>query len=540
MLKWLGGSKPDHPMHSVKAAEKILAELDTSDAGNGLEEICSWIDSVSHAGDFKPDIRSAILLLLDDFGRKLQDRLIEQYLGAARIHDLKSRERAQKAYEFWTALSAAYIECLVNDLKVEGGKNPASPDLVTQLVGCGLRAVGSQERVRHLTYQAVDKDVWLRLCRLYRMAENAGLAPRGVRMYKSDLHNASPSQEVLRPLMLEVGAPESLAPEHVELAARTVSQVASSFAISRSPSQSLPFFIDLANPGRPGQCGENPPQGDSIRYFGPADALAKLDELLRADDASRAIHERRQGEDFTAWDRSTVLKHLKRYWGKDRPSRRAGRTRAQGELSVLNSLDAIRTVAAQIGTEEMDAIAETAKERKQELRLVPENVDLTPETWIEKDTSADGIGAEVPPSARGRWVKVGRLCAVKGASYRNWWVGVIRRLDAAGAAKVLAGIQVLTKTPYSLWLKKVGMEGALSSSWATSSGSLRYDYVDAVLLVPESEALARDPVLVMRPDDYKPDLVCEALMGDKPRLIKFGRALETGEDYLIVSCKWTT
>ena len=78
-------------------------------------------------------------------------------------------------------------------------------------------------------------------------------------------------------------------------------------------------------------------------------------------------------------------------------------------------------------------------------------------------------------------------------------VGVIRRLDAAGSAKVLAGIQVLTKTPYSLWLKKVGLQGGLASSWATSSGSMRYDYVDAVLLVPESEALARDPVIVMRP-----------------------------------------
>jgi len=540
MLKWFGGAKPDHPMPNLKAAEKLLSELDTSSPENALEEVCGWIDSVSHAGDFKPEVRAAILVALDDFGRKLQDRLIAQYLGAARIHDLKSRERCQKAYEFWAALSAAYIDCLVNDFQMEQGKAPAGADLAAQLVGCGLRAVASQERVRHLTYQAIDKEVWVRLCRLYRMAEKAGLAPRGVRVYRSDLHNASASQEFLRPLMLEVGAPESLAPEHVELAARTVAQVASCFSIGREPRPALPFCIDLANPARPGLCGDSAPKGDAIRYFGPGDAVARLEELLRADDPGRITSERRQGEEFSSWDRATVVKHLKRYWGKDRPSRRAGRTRAQGELSVLNSLDAIRTVAAQIGTEEMEAIAETAKERKQELRLVPENVDLTPETWIEKDTSADGIGAEVPPSARGRWVKIGRLCAVKGANFPNWWVGVIRRLDAAGSAKVLAGIQVLTKTPYSLWLKKVGLEGALSSSWATSSGSMRYDYVDAVLLVPESEALTQDPVLVMRPQDFKPELVCEALLGDKPRLIKFGRAIETGEDYVIVACKWAS
>ena len=540
MLKWFGGGKPDHPMNNVKAAEKLLSELDTSDPEQALEEICGWIDSVSSAGDFKPDLRGSILLLLDDFGHKLQARLIAQYLGAARIHDLKSRQRCQKAYDFSAALSAAYINCLVNDFDLEKGKAPANADLAAQLLGCGLRAAGSQERVRHLTYQAIDKEVWVRLCRLYRMGERAGLAPRGVRLSRSDLHNATATQEFLRPLMLEVGAPESLAPEHVELAARTVAQIASCFAIGRSPMPMLPFYIDLANPGRPGLCGDSPPQGETIRYFGPGDALGELDKLLRVDDANRAVTERRHGEEFSPWDRTTVLNHLKRYWGKDRPSRRTGRTRAQGELSVLNTLDAIRTVAAQIGTVEMDAITETAKERKQELRLVPENVDLTPETWIEKDTSADGIGAEVPPSARGKWVKVGRLCAVKGANFSNWWVGVVRRLDAPGSAKVLAGIQVLTKTPYSLWLKKVGMEGALSSSWATSSGSMRYDYVDAVLLVPESEAVTQEPVLVMRPQDYKPDLVCEALLGDQPRLIKFGQTLETGEDYVIVRCKWTS
>jgi hypothetical protein len=540
MLKWFGGSKPDHPMNNVKAAEKLLTELDTGDPEQALEEVCAYIDSVSHAGDFKPDLRGSILLLLDDFGHRLQDRLIAQYLGAARIHDLKSRERCQKAYDFWAALSAAYIDCLVNDFELEKGKALSNADLVAQLLGCGLRAVGSQERVRHLTYQAIDKEVWIRLCRLYRIAERSGLAPRGVRMAKSDLHNATASQEFLRPLMLEVGAPESLAPEHVELAARTVAQLAALFGIGRSPAAVLPFYIDLANPARPALCGDTPPQGETIRYFGPGDAISALDELLRADDPTRITSERRPGEEFSPWDRATVLKHLKRYWGKDRPSRRTGRTRAQGDLSVLNSLDAIRTVAAQIGTNEMETITETAAERKQELRLVPENVDLTPETWIEKDSSADGVGAEVPPSARGKWVKIGRLCALKGANYANWWVGVIRRLDAPGSAKVHAGIQVLTKTPYSLWLKKVGMQGALSSSWATSSGSMRYDYVDAVLLVPESEAVSQDPVLVMRPQDYKPELVCEALLGDKPRLIKFGRAIENGEDYMIVGCKWTS
>ncbi|MGH8674577.1 MAG: hypothetical protein ACREVG_09735, partial [Burkholderiales bacterium] len=207
MLKWLGG-KPDHPMHSVKAAEKLLSELSPEDPEQGLEEVCGYIESVSKEPDFKPDVRSGVLQVLDDYGHKLQDELIEQYLGAARIHDLKSRERCQKAYEFWATLSAAYIECLDRDFPVEKGKRSGSEDAIAELVCRGLRAAGSQERVRHLAYQAVDKEVWTRLCRLYEIAERAGVETRRVKASKIDMHNVNAAQEVLRPLMLEMGAPE--------------------------------------------------------------------------------------------------------------------------------------------------------------------------------------------------------------------------------------------------------------------------------------------------------------------------------------------
>ena len=53
MLKWLGGDKNDHPMHSVKAAEKILSELAPADAEQALDEVCGYLESVAKAPDFK-------------------------------------------------------------------------------------------------------------------------------------------------------------------------------------------------------------------------------------------------------------------------------------------------------------------------------------------------------------------------------------------------------------------------------------------------------------------------------------------------------
>ncbi|MBI2753739.1 MAG: hypothetical protein HYX46_09550, partial [Betaproteobacteria bacterium] len=164
MLKWLGGlgGKPDHPLYSAKEAERILAELPDADPGKALDEVTGWIESVSQAPDFKPDVRIAVLQLLDDFGHTQQYKLIEQYLGAARIHDMKSRERCQKAYEFWSALSEAYLACLASDLKIEGASRPGATDEVAVLISRGLRAVAEQERVRHLSYRPVDKEVWVR------------------------------------------------------------------------------------------------------------------------------------------------------------------------------------------------------------------------------------------------------------------------------------------------------------------------------------------------------------------------------------------
>jgi hypothetical protein len=185
MLKWLGGGKPDHPMHSVKAAEKILSELAPANAEQALDEVCGYLESVSNAPDFKPDLRAGVLEALDDYGRRYQEALIEEYLGAARIHDLKSRERCQKAYEFWAALSAAYIGCLEKDFPVETGKRPANEDLIAQLICRGVRAVAAQERVRHLAYQTVDKEVWTRLCRLYELAERAGVESRRVQVTRT-------------------------------------------------------------------------------------------------------------------------------------------------------------------------------------------------------------------------------------------------------------------------------------------------------------------------------------------------------------------
>lgn len=541
MLKWLKGlggkdEKPDHPMSSLREAEKLLAELPENSPGKALEEIVTWIESVSATPGYKPELRAAILRLLEDTGLRFEETVLNQYLAEARIHDHRSRDRCQKSLAFRAALSEAYLASLVDDFGAESETRSANEEDLIGVLCRGMRSTAMQEKVRHLNYQGVDNEIWGRLYRYYRVAEKVKIEKRSAKPYKAEQNPTTPQQELLRPLLLEIGALESLAPEHVELASRMVARIASTFTVANAPSAAHPYCIDLAQPVAPFQYGDAPPGTPTARYFGPGTAIDRLKEMLDREAANPLPGDRKEGQEFSRWDIVRVLKHLLLYWGPDRPFRLNKRTRAQGKIYVLHSLDAIRRVVIQVGTDQFAAIEATYAERGQQLSLVAEELDVAPEVWTEKDVSDNGVGVEVPMK-HGEWVKIGRMCAVKRADADYWWVGVIRRLDAR-AGSVTAGIEILSKNPSSMWLKLVGKEGQFASTWATSTGSHRYDYINSVMLESERDAATLGSTLAIDPKEYVADMVCEALIGEKSRLIKLGAQRDSGDDFVIITFSW--
>ena len=71
MLKWLkglggGDEKPDHPMYSVREAEKLLADLPETNPGKALEEVVGWVESVSQTPGYQPALRAEVLRTLED------------------------------------------------------------------------------------------------------------------------------------------------------------------------------------------------------------------------------------------------------------------------------------------------------------------------------------------------------------------------------------------------------------------------------------------------------------------------------------------
>lgn len=534
MFDWR--KKPDHPMNSPEAVAQQLAELPANDPAKALDEIGGWVESVAEAPGFKPELRTVVLEALDEAGQRFHDQLLADYLAAPQLYDFKVQARWQKMYAFWNQLLEAYVKAAT---ELDGPAQKAGParDALPLLLCRGLRAGAEAAKCRHLNYHTVEKETWEKICRLYAVAERDKVTGAEAKAYKSEPLPTTPAGEFTRALMLEFGAPQELAPEHVELAFRITARVASSFAIAAQPAPGLRFCVDLARGTPPTECARyTPAPGGSPRYFGPGTALARLDEMIKHNDEHVLPTERRFGRDFSVWDKMTVLRHVLAQWGEQRPMRRDERVAAEGELAVLNGFNAIRVVVPQTDTAQMEAIAETMKE-KRSLAIAGETLDRAPESWALRDLSPSGIAADAPPRPD-LWIKVGKMCAVKPPSAKIWWVGVVRRLDATSRSALRVGIELLTRRPHAVWLKFVGEGQTAAANWETSSGSYAYDYVHAVLLFPEGARSLNDANLLMAPEHFIGGVVCEALMGEKSRMLKLGQPIATGDDFVIASCEW--
>jgi hypothetical protein len=534
MFDWL--KKPDHPMATPEAAAQHLAELPANDPAKALDDIGAWITSLQEAQGFKPELRAAVLGVVDETGQQHHDRLLVEYLAAPQIYETKSQIRLQKLLGFWSRVLDAYIASAL-ELEEAAGKAGPGRDAFDLAVCRGLRAGSQVAKTRHLGYQAVEKSLWERLYRLYLLAERHQRGGAELHAYRSEPLPTRIEQELLRALMMEFAAPEKLAPEHVELAFRITARVGNSLAAGDAPGPGLRFWVDFAHPAAAADGARGaPPGGSGARWFGPGTALARLDEMIKHNDAHALPTERRFGRDFSVWDKMTVLRHLLLYWGEGRPARRDDRSPGEGELLVLHGFGATRKVVPQTDTSEMGAIADTLKE-KAGLALAAEAVDQAPESWAFRDVSASGIGADVAP-APNLWVKVGKVCALKTPSSKTWWVGVVRRLDASNRAALRVGIELLSRRPHALWLKFVGEGQTAAANWETSSGSYGYDYVNVVLLVPEKVRSLNDATLLMSPENFIGGVLCEALMGEKSRLVRLGQPVATGDDFVIAACEW--
>ena len=537
-VEWSKGMehKPDHPMADLEQARRLLTELPTDNAFEALEKITFWLASVTATPGFRPDIRLAIIQLLDETGHPFSVEIQRQYLAASRLQSSQDKWLWQAALDFSHRSTDAYAACL-NEMRQQGQN--LSPEQLALVCTRAMRAYALQLKLLLMRYQPVERRIWDGLFGLYSLALAGGTATTQVHTFPNEARPSSAQQELLRALMLEVASPESLTPDQLELASRVASRFADEFDFLSQPNADCGYYINLAQPQPPEYMDKEMTVNAGFRFFGAGLVKSKLEQIIKQNELGTVEHEARFGEDYTADQKLTMLKHLPVFWGPNPPRRRQDREGVSVAIDVVHGYNVVSKLITQVDFSGTPRItAETTAKLKEQSRADTVGTEFSVEAWTAQDVSAKGVGATVPPDA-GSWVKVGSLCGLKSQSSESWWVGIIRRLRTNMHNHLLAGIVILARKPVAVWLRAPGKQMEQVEEWSTLSGLFTYDYLHAILLPDENQSFG-NATLLMSSGDYTPERIFEVMMGEKSRSIKLIELLEQGEDFDLVSFQWLT
>lgn len=230
------------------------------------------------------------------------------------------------SFNFWKALSEAYLECVSRFEGTQTGGTAFRKNLPV-IVARTLRALMLQLKWVLVRYGPVDPQVWSAIGRLYQFAEASGFAASTVAIYPGSHGGGTVQQEFLKAVMLTASSTDGLSPMRQEIAERAVAHFSSGFRMAREPGPGCGYCFDIAAGKPPFRViGDKLSSSPSARYFGAGDALAQIvrvESVIRDTGAIPSdVHLGGVYENDTVLP---VLRHLIAYWSDDAPARSAQR-----------------------------------------------------------------------------------------------------------------------------------------------------------------------------------------------------------------------
>lgn len=567
VLDWLKnlGEKPDHPMHSIEEAKRLLAEL-PGDPCKALQEVTSWLTTITGATGFRPANRIALVKLLDETGQPLERDVAEPLTSPALKH-FKRIQLWKTTLEFWQSSANAYCACF-DELQRDPKRLGLQQKELALLIVRTLRALGTQDKILHLRYEPASEDVsqpahivcrlqspsnpneallrrvpirrrvWEAMFDLYRLSETLHCDIQPVRPYAGETSPTTAKQELLRALMLQAALPEAMLPRQVELAARVAARFAASFLFASASEPGCNWQFDLAqpDPAAHGTAGAAEPM---TRFFGAGVVISKLEHLIGQLTTEPDKAEDRLGEDYSPLEKIVVLRHLLSHWGEHPPLRREARQPGKAGIVVAHRFEAACELVPRIASASV-AEAPRAMEAKPGtmlgLDVAADSSDIPLEQWVERDSGTWGLGAAVPRKSES-WVSIGTLCTLR-VGDGPWFLGVVRRLYRDSTKQQYAGIEILAKKPAFVRLRSAGGGATSAHKWDVASDSA-FGNLNAIVLEESAHTARRHELLVAR-GDFSPSAAYEVLMADTMQQLRLEEALEQGEDFDRACFTWIT
>lgn len=535
MLKFFG-AKPDHPMYDLAEARRLLAELPQDKPRKALDDITFWLDSIKDTPGFRPEVRTAIVMLMDETAQPLQAELLHEYLSAPHLQDFQGLRLWQCIHAFSKALAAAYAACIGEYPQAKDREPGGQAPLICVRL---LRAASEQMKLELMRYIEVEPSVWQSLRACYNCAETRQCAETMVIAYPGHVIHTSPQRELLRALVLDISSPGTQAADQIEMSYRIAGRLASFFDLTTAADTGCPYQFDLSANAPPQRAKTGQQATPGMRFFGAVRALPAVAKIIDQNESDPVWQERRFGSEFTPAGKLTMLKHLLTYWAQEPPHRHEERRGISASIEVTHGFRVVSQLVTHIDPGCVTGDEQEGLPEKEDAKLTlaaDKGIDYTAENWTVSDASAGGIGVMLNRNL-GAWIKIGDLCGIRPQHGQSCWVGMVRRLHTDAGNKVHAGIEILAKKPASVWLRALGKGAEKASNWETSSGSFKYSYLPAILL-PDAHNSYLDATMLMEPGSYVHGNIYQAMMGEKSRDLKLTRLIAEGEDYEQVGFEW--
>lgn len=528
MLDWLkkdhGGA--DHPMRNPAAAAKLLAEMRSADPAAALNELGAWLDAVKGIPDQDEKLRSELLSLIQETSGAHVAALLAQVL--AKPADAQAAHASS-----WNTLSH-YLRELSGVLCASAGallqQAAATPSLQPAAAAGAARALHACRtlaKVCLVRYMSVPPKVWRMAYAVHGDAEKAQCAATPVRMHGAQKTLTSATHELLRLLLLQVSAPEMMAPEQIEVADRVVEQLGEEFTLRPQGVTDNPFCFDAASEGPPWRAAAQPPRPDGeIRFFGAGTGYDALERLYKQVATARTADIKALGKDIALHVQISAIRHLGMFWSEQNRYTPPARSPATGDLQVVHGYAQIwQHVSSARTTSSELTLAEDGDEAAQ-----------APETWTLQDTGGNELGAEIPQPSND-WARCGDLVGVSVQGKVECWVGLIRSMHAEPGRSLHAHIAVLSRDSQAVQLLALPDKDEESVYSKEASRQFALKRVRAIILSDGSKA-PQKPNLLLPPESWKEGRVFEWAAEGAARFLRCGQLLRRGEDYVRAAFDW--
>lgn len=496
VLKWITGSKVDHPLADPKEAKALIAELPTTDYLKALEEITRWLESLAEAEGFKLDRLFEITELLDTTAQPHHRRLVNDYLTMSRQQKFHENKLWTTGYNYSKWLGEVYYQC-VKQYRANAGGASAIKKSIPLIVARAMRAFAVQVKWTMLRYGPFEPRLWSALGELYRYAEKEGFAGTTLTIYPGARGTGTPAQEYLKVMMLWASSADVLAPIKQEIAERLVAYLAPDFRIGNAHFPGAMYAFNAAGERPPQRIFADVPQDPNIMFFGAGDAPKKIARITQAVETGGAVpSDVNLGATYTAEMMLPVLKHLALYWSDKPPSRASERRATTARITIVPGYHAL--------------VDELERDETDALNFSVSNA----ESWVVENVSENGYGALVPASTTD-WLRVGEMIGVQVEGTQQWGIGIVRRVRRDEQRQYHVGIEIISRNVVMV----------------------RFSYPDsgrepenAVLLSGAPDANGEVGV-VLRPGRYDPNATVEVAGRTKSYRFAPSRMIDAGDDF---------